>query len=455
MTSPQTNLREESSAVSSSAHLTGLLEKIQQRRARVGIIGQGYVGLPLAMVVAETGFQVTGFDVDVEKVRRLNRGESYIDDVSDAEVKAQLSAERYVACESFEAVGDMDVVSICVPTPLGKTRDPDISYIVAATQEVVARLRPGQLIVLESTTYPGTTRELVLPMFEDSGLEVGKDFFLCFSAERVDPGNPHFDSRNTPRLVGGITPACCQAGVAMYGSFLETVVPMSSTQAAEMAKLLENTFRAVNIGLVNEVALMCRKLGLDAWEVIDAAATKPFGFMKFYPGPGLGGHCIPVDPIYLSWILKTLNYTARFIELAAEVNTSMPSYVVELVSDCLNEDRKSVNGSRILVLGVAYKANVADVRESPALDVVNLLVERGAELSYYDPYVPSIRMPGGGSMESVELTEELLREADCVVITAKHSSIDWRQVAELAHAVVDTRNALGDIAEPKARVHKL
>ncbi len=455
MISPQIQESSDPMTATQTPHLSALLEKIENRTARMGIIGQGYVGLPLAMVVAETGFDVTGFDVDGDKVRRLNAGESYIDDVSNEEVQAQLKAERFRAHETFDEVGNMDVISICVPTPLGKTRDPDISYIVAAAKEVVSRLRPGQLIVLESTTYPGTTKELVLPMFEASGLEVGRDYFLCFSPERVDPGNPHFDSRNTPRLVGGITSLCCQAGVAMYGSFLETVVPMSSTQAAEMAKLLENTFRAVNIGLVNEVALMCRKLGLDAWEVIDAAATKPFGFMKFYPGPGLGGHCIPVDPIYLSWILKTLNYTARFIELAAEVNTSMPAYVADLVVDCLNEDRKAVNGSKVLVLGVAYKANVADVRESPALDVINLLLERGADLKYHDPYVDSIRLPAGGSMESTDFSEELLREADCVVITANHGRIDWSQVAAHSKAVVDTRNALADISEPKARVHKL
>ncbi len=435
--------------------LAALLEKTETRTARMGIIGQGYVGLPLAMVVAETGFDVTGFDVDTDKVAQLNQGSSYIDDVSDEEVALHLSSGRFRACDTFDDLASMDVISICVPTPLSKTRDPDISYIVAAAREVVTHLRPGQLIVLESTTYPGTTRELVLPLFEESGLEVGVDYFLCFSPERVDPGNPHFDSRNTPRLVGGITAACCEAGVAMYSSFLETVVPMSSTQAAEMAKLLENTFRAVNIGLVNEVALMCRKLDLDAWEVIDAAATKPFGFMKFYPGPGLGGHCIPVDPMYLSWILKTLNYTARFIELASEVNGSMPAYVVELVGDCLNEDRKSINGSKVLLLGVAYKANVADVRESPALDVVSLLQARGADLCYHDPYVPSIATADGGKLESCELNAELLRESDCVVVTAAHSSIDWQLVADETTAVVDTRNALADVQASRARVYKL
>ena len=358
--------------------LHALLKRIEGREARVGIIGQGYVGLPLAIVMAEAGFSVTGYDIDADKVAELNRGVSYIGDISDERLRAQRDAALFRASATFDDLGDQDVISICVPTPLSKTRDPDISYIVNAAEQVVARLRKGQVIVLESTTYPGTTEELVLPIFERTGLKVGEDYFLCFSPERVDPGNPRFDIRNTPRLIAGITTACTTAGAAMYGSFLEDVISMSSTQAAEMAKLLENTFRAVNIGLVNEVALMCRKLGLESWEVIDAAATKPFGFMKFYPGPGLGGHCIPVDPHYLSWILKTLNYTARFVELAAEVNTSMPDYVVELVAAALNEAKKPVNGSKILLIGIAYKANVSDVRESPALDVIELLKVRGA-----------------------------------------------------------------------------
>lgn len=434
--------------------LETLLTKIRAREARVGVIGQGYVGLPLAVVMAEAGFPVVGYDVAVDKVEALNQGRSYIGDIPDERLKAQLDAGLYSARATFDDLADADVVSICVPTPLSKTRDPDISYIVAASENVAKRLRPGQLIVLESTTYPGTTEELVLPIFEATGLTCGKDYFLCFSPERVDPGNPRFDIRNTPRLMGGITTACIEAGAAMYGAFLENVVEMSSTQAAEMAKLLENTFRAVNIGLVNEVALMCRKLGLESWEVIDAAATKPFGFMRFYPGPGLGGHCIPVDPHYLSWILKTLNYTARFVELASEVNTSMPDYVVELVTDALNQERKAVNGSRVVVIGVAYKANVSDVRESPALDVIELIRGRGAEIVFHDPYVPSIRTPHG-TMESQPLTDELLTSADVVVITAAHSSIDWRRVAALAPAIVDTRNATRAVEAPKARILKI
>jgi UDP-N-acetyl-D-glucosamine dehydrogenase len=434
--------------------LAALLDKIAARQAKVGVIGQGYVGLPLAVVMAEAGFDVTGYDVLPDKVSMLNEGSSYIGDIPDARLASQISAGLYRARGSFEDLSDRDVISICVPTPLSKTRDPDISYIVDAAENVAKGLRPGQLIVLESTTYPGTTEELVLPIFDKTGLKVGVDYFLCFSPERVDPGNPQFDIRNTPRLMGGITTACLEAGATMYGEFLEQVVQMSSTQAAEMAKLLENTFRAVNIGLVNEVALMCRKLRLESWEVIDAAATKPFGFMKFYPGPGLGGHCIPVDPHYLSWILKTLNYTARFVELASEVNTSMPTYVCELVADALNEAKKPVNGSRVLLLGIAYKANVSDVRESPALDVIELLREKGADVVYHDPYVPSVRL-SHGTATSEPLTDQLLASSDCVVITAAHSSIDWRRVVSLAPAIVDTRNATRGIPDPKAAIHKI
>ena len=436
------------------SYLESLLTKIAAREARIGVIGQGYVGLPLAIVMAEAGFDVTGYDVVADKVASLNEGRSYIGDIPDERLQAQLETGLYRARTSFDDLADADIISICVPTPLSKTRDPDISFIVESSESVAKRLRPGQLIVLESTTYPGTTEELVLPIFEATGLTCGVDYFLCFSPERVDPGNPDFDIRNTPRLMGGITTACLEAGSTMYGAFLENVVEMSSTQAAEMAKLLENTFRAVNIGLVNEVALMCRKLGLESWEVIDAAATKPFGFMKFYPGPGLGGHCIPVDPHYLSWKLKTLNYTARFVELASEVNTSMPDYVVELVTDALNRERKAVNGSRVLVLGVAYKANVSDVRESPALDVIELIRARGADIVYHDPYVPSIRTPEG-EMESVPLTDDLLASSDVVVITAAHSCIDWNRVADLAPAIVDTRNATRAVRSPAARVLKI
>jgi len=436
-------------------HLERLLAAIEDRGARVGIIGQGYVGLPLAMVIADAGFDVTGFDVDVSKVAQLNAGESYIGDVSNDVLKHHIDSGRFRATTDFSGLADRDVVSICVPTPLSKTRDPDVSYILAATGEVVKHLHAGQLIVLESTTYPGTTEELVLPRFEEAGLEAGRDFFLCFSPERVDPGNANFDIHNTPRLIGGTTDVCGQAGAAMYGSFLDNVVRMSSTQAAEMAKLLENTFRAVNIGLVNEVAMMCRKLGLDTWEVIDAAATKPFGFMKFYPGPGLGGHCIPVDPHYLSWILKTLNYTARFIELAAEVNTSMPSYVVDLVGEALNDKKRSINGARILVLGVAYKANVADVRESPALDIIELLLEKGGDVSFHDPWVEDFRLASGEVVSSVALSDERLEMSDCVIITADHKSIDWDRVGSKASTIVDSRNAMAAIDGVTASVYKI
>ena len=432
-----------------------LLVKIDKRTAKVGVIGQGYVGLPLAMAIAEAGFEVVGFDVSVDKVAQLNEGSSYIGDVSDAELQRHRDAGRFSATADFAALATLDVISICVPTPLSKTRDPDVSYILAATDQVVRHLRPGHLVILESTTYPGTTDELVLPRFEGTGLSVGRDYFLCFSPERVDPGNPRFDIRNTPRLVGGTTMVCGRAGEAMYGAFLETVIRMSSTQAAEMAKLLENTFRAVNIGLVNEVAMMCRKLGLDTWEVIDAAATKPFGFMPFYPGPGLGGHCIPVDPHYLSWILKTLNYTARFIELAAEVNTSMPTYVVDLVGEALNDAQRSVKGSRVLVLGVAYKANVGDVRESPALDVIQLLQQKGADVAYHDPHVPALRLGSGEQISSVPLLDDRLQMSDCVVITADHDNIDWGLVARLAPRIVDSRNATARVDAGDTPIYKI
>lgn len=432
-----------------------LQQQIADRSAKIGIIGQGYVGLPLAMAMAEAGFDVTGYDIDAPRVEVLNAGRSHIGDVSDDELRTHLASGRYRAKSTFDCLGERDAISICVPTPLSKTRDPDMSFIDSAARSVLKHLRPGQLIVLESTTYPGTTEDAVLPMFEASGLRVGHDYFLCFSPERVDPGNPKFDSKNTPRLVGGITDLCTRLGVALYGSFLTRVVAMSSTQAAEMAKLLENTFRAVNIGLVNEVAIMCKKLGMDTWEVIEGAATKPFGFMKFTPGPGLGGHCIPVDPLYLSWILRSHNYTARFIELAAEINTSMPSRVVELVGEALNEERKALNGARVLVLGIAYKGDVADIRESPALDVIEHLRERGAVVTYHDPYVANYRLPHDAIETGVELSDEALSAADAVVVTTDHKCIDWDRVGAQARLVVDTRNAMKAVQAPRARIWKL
>ncbi len=433
---------------------TELLGRLGRREAQVGIIGQGYVGLPLAMEVAGAGFRVRGYDVSTSKVASLKRGESYIQDVPGQVLKDALAKGLYDATDSTSSLGEMDVVIICVPTPLSKTKDPDVSYVVAAAEQVAGHLRRGQLIILESTTYPGTTRDLLGPLFARSGLVLGKDFHLAFSPERVDPGNPHFGVRNTPRVVGGETPACVEAACTFYRSFIERVIPVSSTAAAEMAKLLENTFRAVNIAMVNEVAIMCRKLGIDTWEVIEAAGTKPFGFMKFYPGPGLGGHCIPVDPHYLSWILKSLNYNARFIELAGEINSQMPAYVVDLVADSLNDDRKPVRGSQVLVLGAAYKPDIDDVRESPALDVMELLLAKGAVLHYHDPHVPEVKL-GEHLHRSRPLTAELLSQTDCVVITTDHHDIDYALVSRSVPLVVDTRNATRSLPPGMARVVRL
>ncbi|MBA3942949.1 MAG: nucleotide sugar dehydrogenase [Herpetosiphonaceae bacterium] len=420
-----------------------LVERIQDRTAQVAIIGLGYVGLPLAVVFAEAGFRVVGIDLDQRKVDAIGCGESYIEDVTSERVQRVVAEGRLTATADFAALGSCDAVSICVPTPLRKTGDPDISYIINAANEIVKYVHPGLLVVLESTTYPGTTTEVILPRLRENqaGLKVGKDFFLCFSPERVDPGRRDWTTINTPKVMGGVTRTCLQAGQVLYGSALERIVPVSSSEAAEMVKLLENTFRAVNIGLVNEVLLMCDKLGLDAWEVIDAAATKPFGFMKFTPGPGLGGHCIPIDPLYLSWKLKTLNYTARFIELASEVNTSMPRYWVQKVQDALNDAGKPVKGSHVLVIGVAYKKDVSDLRESPALDIIHLLQEKGANVAYHDPYVATLLH------EHIELTAVVnlnaaIENADCVVITTDHSSYDWLDVQHRAALVVDTRRVL-------------
>ncbi|MCO5204043.1 MAG: nucleotide sugar dehydrogenase [Anaerolineae bacterium] len=429
-----------------------LIDKFADRSARVGVVGMGYVGLPLAVAFAEVGFEVVGVDVDERKVACLRRGESYIEDVPSAVLAPWVASGHLRASADYGALAAVDAISICVPTPLRKTKDPDISYIIHAAEEI-AQLGSGKLIVLESTTYPGTTDEVILPRLTLNGEQVGRDFFLAFSPERIDPGRTDYTMYTTPKVIGGTTPDCLDVALALYGTVVQHPAPVSSTASAEMVKLLENTFRAVNIGLVNEVALMCDKLGLDVWEVIDAAATKPYGFMKFTPGPGLGGHCIPIDPHYLSWKLKTLNYTARFIELAAEVNGYMPEYVVGKVVDALNDVRKAVNGSRVLILGVAYKPNVSDVRESPAMDIIHLLQERGAEVAYCDPYVPDL-VHEGLELKATVLSEAILESADCVVIVTNHATFDWQKVSKHARLIVDTRNALLNTS-PAATVIRL
>jgi len=418
-----------------------LREKLQSKEARLGVIGLGYVGLPLSMEFVRAGFRVVGIDNDAEKVRKLGEGESYIQDVPSERVRAALDAGLFEATTDYAVLETLDAVDICVPTPLRKTKDPDISYVRSAVAEIVKYLHKQMLVILDSTTYPGTTDEVILSRLEATGLQVGEDFYLAFSPERVDPGNEEWTTRNIPKVVGGVTPACTEHAALLYSQTLGPVVPVSSTKVAEMVKLLENTFRSVNIGLVNEIALMSDRMGIDVWEVIDAAATKPFGFMPFYPGPGLGGHCIPIDPFYLSWKAKESGFEARFIELAGVVNGSMPYHVVSKVVDALNEIGRAIKGSKILVLGVAYKEDIDDVREAPALDVMKLLQEKGAVLSYSDPYVPTLH-DGGFSLESSELTPQLLREADCIVITTAHSSVDYKAVVDSGTPVVDTRNAL-------------
>jgi len=455
-----------------------LITKFQTRNAHVAVIGLGYVGLPLAVNFAQAGYRVTGIDLDVRKVDAINRGESYIEDIPSAQVAALVATaqHREVAVETlptgadqasqpavtgsprhpvtqssghlsattnYAVLADCDAVSICVPTPLNKTGDPDLSFIVAATEAIARYLHPGLVIVLESTTYPGTTTEVMLPRLEGNpqSLQVGEDFFLAFSPERVDPGRTDWTTHNTPKVIGGVTPACLEVASTFYSAAIETLVPVSSPDVAEMVKLLENTFRSVNIGLANELLLMCDKLGLDAWEVIEAAATKPFGFMKFTPGPGLGGHCIPIDPHYLSWKLRTLKYNARFIELASEINTEMPRYWTQKVQDVLNNAGKAVKGSRILVLGVAYKKNVSDMRESPALDIIHLLEEKGAQVLYHDPHVPAFRHEGM-EMVSVSDLDTALKLVDCVVVATDHAAYDWTHIADKAALVVDTRHVL-------------
>lgn len=418
-----------------------LLIKLNERKATVGIIGLGYVGLPLAVEFAEVGYTVIGYDVSATKVERLNRGESYIPDIPTERLQPIVDNGKLCATTKLDDLRHADAISICVPTPLRKTKDPDMSFIIQATQDVANIAHAGMLIVLESTTYPGTTEELIAPRLAEQGFTAGEDIFIAFSPERIDPGNQHFQVRNTPKVIGGITEHCNEVAHALYCAAVDQVVPVSSPATAEMVKLLENTFRAVNIGMVNEMALMCDKLDIDVWEVIQAAATKPFGFMPFYPGPGLGGHCIPVDPHYLSWKLKTLNYNARFIELASEINTSMPYYVMDKITDALNEHSRSVRGSRVVVLGVAYKRDVDDVRESPALDVIGLLREKGADVVYHDPHVTSMRIDGSANMESVPYTDDLLETADCVVILTDHTLFDYQHILDHSRLVVDTRHA--------------
>ena len=418
-----------------------LLEKIASREARIGVVGLGYVGLPLAVAFAEVGFQVIGVDIDQQKVESLNKGQSYVEDVPNSQLAPVVANGRFIARTDYAALADVDAISICVPTPLRKTGDPDISYIIDAADNIAGNGGTGKLIVLESTTYPGTTEEIILPRLISNGDQVGREVFVAFSPERIDPGRTDYIITNTPKIIGGTTPNCLEVALALYGTIVERPVPVSNTATAEMVKLLENTFRAVNIGLVNEVALMCDKLGLDAWEVVEAAATKPYGFMPFYPGPGLGGHCIPIDPLYLSWKLRTLNYTARFIELAAEINSHMPDYVVGKVSDALNDESKAVKGSKILILGVAYKPNVSDIRESPAIDLIHLLQEKGALVSFHDPYVNDLSEEGF-LQQSVALTEPILANADCVVIVTHHDSYDWSFVKDHASLIVDTRHAI-------------
>ncbi len=425
-----------------------LKEKILKRKAKLGVIGLGYVGLPLCLEMAKAGFDVTGIDIDEDKIKKINKGISYILDVKNKSLSQIVRKRKFAATADFEILKELDAVSICVPTPLRKTKDPDISFIISAVVKVKKYLHTGQLIVLESTTYPGTTNEIILSELEKTGLKVGKDFYLAFSPERVDPGNRFYNTKNTPKIVGGVTKECTKIAKLLYEQFVDTVIPVSSTQSAEMVKLVENTFRSINIGMVNEMALMCNKLNIDVWEIIDAAATKPFGFMPFYPGPGLGGHCIPIDPHYLAWKLKTLNYNARFIELAEEINSYMPNFIVEKIIDGLNKIKKSANGSKILVLGVAYKSDINDVRESPALDIINLLRFKGASVSYNDPYVHELKIDSI-CLKSVKLSGESLKKYDCIAIITNHSGYNYKWIVKNSKLIIDTRNALKSIDCPE------
>jgi UDP-N-acetyl-D-glucosamine dehydrogenase len=418
-----------------------LIDKAQRREALFGIVGLGYVGLPLAVELAKAGYRVLGFDISERVVDGLNAGRSHVKDISDAQLQEAAAAGRFEATTDMSRMGEPDAVSICVPTPLSKFKDPDVSYIVAATDSVKRTLRRGQAIILESTTYPGTTREILQPALESTGLTVGSDFFLAFSPERVDPGNPIWQTHNTPKVVGGITANCTRVACALYEPAIERLVPVSTTEAAELVKLLENTFRSVNIGLVNEMAIVCDKLGVNVWEVIEAASTKPFGFMKFLPGPGLGGHCIPIDPHYLAWKMRGLNYKTRFIDLAGELNTEMPLFWVRKLAEALNDQGKAVRGAKVLVLGVAYKRDIDDIRESPALDIIRLLEGQGARVSYADSHVPCFS-ENGHEFRAVPLDERTVAAADCVMVVTDHTDVDYRMVAKHARLVVDTRNAM-------------
>ena len=418
-----------------------LLKKIENRSATCAIIGLGYVGLPLAVELAETGFTVYGIDKSVDKVEAIKRGESYIPDVPSEAVKGCVDAGKLKATTDFGVIANCDVVSICVPTPLNKTRDPDISYIISALEGIEPHIHSGMLIALESTTYPGTTEEVIVPVVTEKGLKVGEDIFVAFSPERVDPGNPHFQTGNIPKVVGGMTEACTRVATNFYSSFLDKVHPVSSAAVAEMVKIHENTFRSVNIGLVNELALMCDRLDIDVWEVIEGASTKPFGFMPFYPGPGLGGHCIPIDPYYLSWKARSVGFEARFIELAGQVNSFMPTHVVQKASDALNSARKALKGANILILGVAYKKDIDDERESPAIDVIDRLIKKGAVVSYLDSYIPELDV-GTTVLKASDVSVDLLQKADLAIIITDHSDFDYDVILKNAPLILDTRNAI-------------
>jgi UDP-N-acetyl-D-glucosamine dehydrogenase len=434
-----------------------LLKKLKDKSARVVVLGMGYVGLPLAVVFAEAGFRVEGIDPDARKVNSFGRDVSYIQDVPSKVLKRLRDSGNLAMSTDFTALKTADAVSICVPTPLRKTGDPDMSYILSAVDQLAGYAHRGMVVVLESTTYPGTTRELVLPRLTGrAGLEVGKDIFICFSPERVDPGREDWTTVNTPKVIGGITPSCTEVGSAWYSGAIHTVVQVSTAETAEMAKLLENTFRMINVGLVNELAIMCERLGVNVWEVIEAAATKPFGFMKFTPGPGLGGHCIPIDPMYLSWKMKEMNYNARFIELASEINTNMPRYVVSRLLEAMNDRGRTLKDSRVLVLGAAYKPDIDDIRESPALDVIALLRKKGAVVEYHDPYIPEIHHETEGwKMGSVPDLMTAVRDSDAVIIITHHKSYDYGSILEQSKFVFDTRNALGNLVDREGKVARL